>query len=76
MAVAASKAPTGEVSVTFRLGKGYDNLSSTTSGSAEYVAGLLGIEEPNGKLSQILAQAITVDKWLQAKYEETNPGKA
>lgn len=76
MAVAANKTPAGEVSVTFRIGKGYDNISSTTSGAPEYVAGLLGIEEPNGKLSQILFQAIEVDKYLQAKYEETHPGKA
>lgn len=56
------------VSVSFKLGGGYDAPMATIHGTEQYVAGLLGVKDFTGKISQILQGQIKVDDWAQGEY--------
>lgn len=53
------------LTVTFKAHGGYDAPWVVVKGSANYVAGLLGVKEFDGRLSTLMKQAAKVDSFYK-----------
>lgn len=53
------------VSVTFPAHGGYDAPKVTVHGSADYLAGLLGVKDYDGRLSTVMKQVVKVDEFFK-----------
>lgn len=63
------------VSVTFKAHGGYDAPNITVHGDSGYMAGLLGIEDYDGRLSTLMNQVAVVDAYYKKKIPGGSTGK-
>lgn len=55
------------VSFSFVSEAGFDRIQATVHGTPEFVADKFGVQEFNGKISQLMKQAVAVDGYFKAE---------